>query len=128
MRVVHTLGSPRIFFMPSRSSSRSRTLLKISSLGSGMLMNGCITGRATLFIIRWIGKMRLRYHLATSGNASSCSVSPVGAQSTMSTSNLPSRLCFLIHMRLATSSIPGGDAISSATMSSTPCEAKSDVR
>ena len=65
---------------------------KTSSGGSGMETNGCTTGRATFITAREAGKSRCRYHRATSGNASSWRVSPVGAQSTTRVSNLPSAL------------------------------------
>ena len=60
---------------------------KTSSLGRGRSVSGCTSGRATFMIWRSIGKTFFSHQRATSGNDSSCSVSPVGAQSTTSTSN-----------------------------------------
>lgn len=71
-------------------------------------MKGWIIGRATFMTLRSSGKMRFRYQRATSGKASNCRVSPVGAQSTTRTSNWPASEWRRIHIRLATSSIPGG--------------------
>ena len=93
-----------------------------------METKGCTTGRATLITAREAGKSRCKYQRATSGKASSWSVSPVGAQSTIRVSYLPSALCWRICIREAISSIPGGEASSSATMSSTPWEENSELR
>ena len=93
-----------------------------------MPMKGCTIGRASFITLRSIGKIRFRYQRATSGKASSCRVSPVGAQSTTRTSNWRVSAWRRIHIRLAISSIPGGVASSSAMMSSTPWELKSVAR
>ena len=89
MRTVVMSGSVRTLRMPSRSSSRSFSDAKISSLGSGKSMRGCSTGRAIFIARRSHGYTLSSHQRAASGNVSSCSVSPVGAQSTMSTSCSP---------------------------------------
>ena len=60
------------------------------------------------------------HHCAASGNDSSRSVSPVGAQSTTITSQSPDSWCALSASRLNSSSPPGGTVSSSAAIRSTP--------
>ena len=60
------------------------------------------------------------HHCAASGNESSRSVSPVGAQSTTITSQSPDSWWALSASRLNSSSPPGGTVSSSAAIRSTP--------
>jgi hypothetical protein len=64
--------------------------------------------------------MRSSHQVTTSGNESSRSVSPVGAQSTITQSNSPSSWWRLIWSREKSSSMPGGTVSSSAAIRSTP--------
>ena len=66
------------------------------------------------------GKTLSSHQRATSGNDSSRSVSPVGAQSTTSTSNSPASWWRLSARSENSSSAPGGTVSSSALMRSTP--------
>ena len=75
--------------------------------------------------LRCEGKILSSHQVATSGNESSRSVSPVGAQSTTTQSNSPSSWWRLICSSEKSSSIPGGTVSSSAAMRSTPRSASS---
>ena len=71
------------------------------------------------------GKTFSSHQVATSGNDSSRSVSPVGAQSTITQSNSSSSWWRLIWSSENSSSMPGGTVSSSAEMRSTPRSASS---
>ena len=68
--------------------------------------------------------MRSSHQVTTSGKDSSRSVSPVGAQSTITTSNSLSSWWRLIHSSEKSSSMPGGTVSSSAEMRSMPRSAR----
>ena len=76
--------------------------------------------RANGASLRCEGSRRSSHQVTTSGNDSSRSVSPVGAQSTITQSNSPSSWWRLIHRSENSSSIPGGTVSSSAEMRSMP--------
>ena len=76
--------------------------------------------RASGASLRSQGSTFSSHQVTTSGNESSRSVSPVGAQSTITQSNSASSWWRLIHRSEKSSSIPGGTVSSSAEMRSTP--------
>ena len=78
------------------------------------------SGRAAAMSCGDWGKTFCSHQRATSGNESRRSVSPVGAQSTMTQPKRPSSWWRLICRRLKSSSSPGGTVSSSALMRSTP--------
>ncbi len=77
-------------------------------------------GRAAARIWRSIGNTFSIHQRATSGNDSSRSVSPVGAQSTTIASQSPDSCCACSRSSENSSSIPGGTVSSSAEIRSTP--------
>ena len=77
-------------------------------------------GRAAVRIRFSQGNTFSSHQRATSGNDSSRSVSPVGAQSTTITSNSPDSWWRLSCSRAKISSMPGGTVSSSARIRSTP--------
>ncbi len=77
-------------------------------------------GRAALTMRRSQGNTFSIHHWAMSGNPSSRSVSPVGAQSTTRTSKRPLSVWRLIWSIENSSSMPGGTVSSSARICSTP--------
>jgi hypothetical protein len=81
-------------------------------------------GPATLTAAFWKGMILSRYQRASSGKASSCSVAPVGAQSTTTTSYWPLSASAVICIKLANSSMPGRTLVSSATRSLMPRQTK----
>ncbi len=72
--------------------------------------------------------MRSMYQLRASGNASSRSVSAVGAQSTTITSQRPDRMWSRTSSSASTSSAPGSTVSSSASIGSTPTTCSTDRR
>ena len=117
--------SRRIAFIETRLRTRRWTSSITASLGSGMSRNERAIGRATATSRRSQGKTFSSHHVQTSGNDSSRSVSPVGAQSTTIASNCSSSWWRLIWSSEKSSSMPGGTVSSSAEMRSTPCSASS---
>ena len=75
--------SRRMSFIATRLRTRRWTSSKTASLGIGMSRNVRANGRAAAYRRFSHGKTFSSHQLATSGNESSRSVSPVGAQSTM---------------------------------------------
>ncbi len=78
------------------------------------------SGRAAASSARSRPSTLSSHHRAASGNESSRSVSPVGAQSTTMTSQSPDSWWALSASRLNSSSPPGGTVSSSAAIRSTP--------
>ncbi len=112
----------------SRSSScmaiRLRTSRWTSSItrssGSERSRNARASGRAADSSAFSRPSTRSSHQRAASGNESSRSVSPVGAQSTMIASHSPDSAWRLSWSRLNSSSAPGGTVSSSAAIRSTP--------
>ena len=106
--------------MAIRLPTRRWTSSKTSAPGSETSSTARAKGRAASRIRPCWGKTLSSHQRATSGNDSSRSVSPVGAQSTITASYSPDSWWRLIASRLNSSSIPGGTVSSSALMRSTP--------
>ena len=104
-----------------RAWRRARwTSSSTSSSGSRRSRNARANGRAAASSCVSRPTSFPSHQRAASGNDSSRSVSPVGAQSTTITSQRPSSTWRLIRSRLNSSSPPGGTVSSSAAIRSTP--------
>ena len=101
--------SRRISFIAMRLRTRRWTSSSTASPGSETSSIARANGRAAAMICGCCGKTFSSHQRATSGNDSSRSVSPVGAQSTMTQSKRPSSWWRLICSRLKSSSRPGRD-------------------
>ena len=121
-RTVVREWSRRMPFIATRLRARRSRSSKTPSAGSGMSNSERAQGAS----LRCEGRMRSSHQVTTSGNESSRSVSPVGAQSTTTQSNSPSSWWRLIHSSEKSSSIPGGTVSSSAAMRSTPRSSSSE--
>ena len=108
--------SRRMPFIATRLRARRSTSSNTASPGSGMSKSVRANGAS----LRWEGRIRSSHQVTTSGNDRRRSVSPVGAQSTITQSNSPSSWWRLIQSRENSSSIPGGTVSSSAEMRSMP--------
>jgi hypothetical protein len=78
--------SRRISFIATRLRTSRSTSWNTASLGSGMSSSERANGRAAFTIRRSHGNTFSSHQRATSGNESRRSVSPVGAQSTITAS------------------------------------------
>src|SRR3954454_1005637 len=112
--------SRRISFMAMRLSDSRLTSANTASEGMGMSKTERASGRATARICFSHGKTFSSHQRETSGKESRRSVSPVGAQSTMTTSHSPLAWARLSCSSANSSSIPGGTVSSSAEIRSTP--------
>ena len=106
--------------MAMRLRTRRWTSSRTASPGSETSSIARASGRAAAMSCGDCGKTFCSHQRATSGKDSSRSVSPVGAQSTMTQPKRPSSWWRLICSRLKSSSRPGGTVSSSALMRSTP--------
>ncbi len=103
-------------FIATRLRARRSISSSTSSPGSGMSSIVRASGPS----LRWEGRIFSSHQVTTSGNDSSRSVSPVGAQSTITQSNSPDSWWRLSCSRENSSSMPGGTVSSSEEMRSTP--------
>ena len=103
-------------FIATRLRARRSTSSNTASPGSGMSNSVRANGASR----RCQGRIFSSHHVTTSGNDRRRSVSPVGAQSTITQSNSPSSWWRLIQSSENSSSMPGGTVSSSAEMRSTP--------
>ena len=106
--------------MAMRLRTRRWTSSRTASPGSETSSMARASGRAAAMSCGDCGKTFCSHQRATSGNDSRRSVSPVGAQSTITQPKRPSSWWRLICSRLKSSSRPGGTVSSSALMRSTP--------
>ena len=125
-RIETASRSRRISFIAIRFSTSRWTSPNTRSSGSETSKNVRASGRAAASSWRSRPNTLSSHHCATSGNESSRSVSPVGAQSTITTSQSPSSTWRLSCSRLKSSSPPGGTVSSSAAMRSTPWSTNSE--
>ena len=116
------MRSRRMPFIATRLRASRSTSSKTPSPGSGR--SNIV--RANGASLRCDGRIRSSHQVTTSGNESSRSVSPVGAQSTITQSNSPSSWWRLIWSSEKSSSMPGGTVSSSAEMRSTPRSSSSE--
>ena len=119
-RIETASRSRRISFMAIRFCTSCWTSPNTRSSGSERSKNVFASGRAAASSARSRPNTLSSHHCATSGNDSSRSVSPVGAQSTITTSQSPSSTWRLSCSSENSSSPPGGTVSSSAAIRSTP--------
>ena len=119
-RIVERVRSRRISFIAMRFWDSRSMSANTARLGSEMSSSERAMGRAAARSWRSNGNTLSIHHRATSGNDSSRSVSPVGAQSTITTSHSPDSWCACSRSSANSSSPPGGTVSSSAEIRSTP--------
>ncbi len=119
-RIVARARSRRISFIEMRFSDRRWMSANTAEEGSGMSSSERARGRAAASSWRSAPNTFCSHQRATSGNDSSRSVSPVGAQSTTITSHASLRCWAWSANSANSSSIPGGTVSSSAAIRSTP--------
>ena len=114
--------SRRMPFIATRLRASRSTSSKTASPGIGTSNSVRAQGAS----LRSQGSTFSSHQVTTSGNESRRSVSPVGAQSTITQSNSSSSWWRLIRRSENSSSMPGGTVSSSAEMRSTPrCASRS---
>ena len=112
-RIETRSWSRRISFIAIRLRTSRWTSSSTASPGSVTSSSAPASGRAAASSAPRAGKTFSSHHRATSGNDSRRSVSPVGAQSTITASKRASSWWRLICSRLNSSSRPGGTVSSS---------------
>ena len=119
-RIVQLSRSRRISFISIRFCDRRWMSANTAWLGIGMSSSVRASGLAAARIWRSLGNTFSIHQRATSGNESSRSVSPVGAQSTMIASHSPEWCWAWSWSSENSSSMPGGTVSSSAEIRSMP--------